>query len=143
LDLNMIKAARSSYIISAVACAIAASSFWVYGSVRAMQETVGLSANDVWLAGAFTAVLLLVPVLTLWLLLRGSPVLTINLFRTAVVLAACAGAIAAETRLLRDEHSFKQEVALAPGRATARDRAWPFQGSALVYQPTRGIHSTD
>jgi hypothetical protein len=143
LDLNVIKAINTEYMVSAVACATAATSFWVYGSARAMEETVGFSANAVFVAGSITAALLLVPALMLWLLLRGLAVWSSKLFQVVVVLAACVGAGAAESRLLLDELNFREQVALAPANASARDRAWPFHGTTLVYQPTRGIHSTD
>ncbi len=139
----MIKATRSSYIISAFACATAATSFWVYGSARAMQETVGFSANAVVVAASITAALLLTPALMLWLLLRGLAVWSSKVSQLVLVLAACVGAGAAESRLLLDEQNFREQVALVPNNASARDRAWPFNGTTLVYQPIRGIHSTD
>jgi hypothetical protein len=111
-----------------------------------MCETIGLQARaslhgllvSLALPIAFVAPLLLAK--KLWLAEDPRPALRV-LFAFALCLTA--GSIASECWILRDEARFSAEATAANGKPFSRPRAWPNRAAELVFQPGKGIHSTD
>jgi len=120
--------------------------FFLYGEIRAMSETIGVSLRSTAFAIAFVTVYAWGPaVLAYWVgrRVRREPLLPWARWLRVFTLGILVGCVTSEAALLWDEARFADEAARAPGVAISRARAWPFGGSGLVYDPGEGIHSTD
>jgi hypothetical protein len=128
-----------------VTCPLA---FWLYGEGRTMCETFGLDTRSITgglLAGALFPALIIIPSLVVmcrWPSVLNSGTLLHLTLNAAIGLMA--GSVLSECWILADEVRFASEVvAGAPMAPYSRPRAWPNEGTALVYIPGRGIHATD
>lgn len=129
----------------------ASSSFWTYGGVRVMAETIGFDVRSA-LVGLAMSGLPLFGLAILFVVLHRftEDVQTRTRWRRyviSVVLALSVGCISAEGSILLDEHRFMTELDegrfVADSRWHGRARAWPFSDTALVYLPSQGVLATD
>lgn len=120
--------------------------FWLYGVGRTMRETVNFHASAS-ISGLFLGVALPLAVLAplliamkLWLREKPWPV---SYLVVAFAASLLVGSFASECWILRDEARFSAEAANAGSNPYSRTRAWPNQTCGLVFEPGKGIHSTD
>jgi hypothetical protein len=119
--------------------------FWLYGIGRTMRETVQfntVASLAGLLVGAVFPIVFFVVLVVVTRLLRGERVsLAVPLvvgFATCVLL----GNFISECWILRDETLFSIEAKKTNG-PYSRPRVWPNQTCALIFEPEKGIHSTD
>jgi hypothetical protein len=128
--------------ITIVGIACFALAWWLYGIGRTMRETVMFTLSGS-LSGAFLSFLLpfVVAVPLIWFRTRkeggASP-----LSFLVVAAALLAGSVVSELMILRDESLFMKEASRVK-RPYSRPRAWPNESASLVFDPQRGVHSTD
>jgi hypothetical protein len=123
-------------------------SFWLYGEVRTMCETVGPNTraigSGIFLGMVYPALITisaLFVVRRFWTSLKPTSLLSIIL---GTAIGLLTGSILSECWIRADESRFVSEIhENGAGMHYGRARAWPNAGCSLVYIPGKGVHATD